>query len=72
MGLSDQGEVVDALLVDDGHEQRMIRRMRAAVIGRIVQEGVATRRSRTKSGASRSAAIGKALDEAVAKGWTVS
>jgi hypothetical protein len=37
--------MVDARLVDDGNEQYMIRRMRAAMVGRIVRERMAQEKS---------------------------
>ena len=41
MRLGDDGEAVRALVVDHRHQDRVIGRMGAAVIGRVVQEGVA-------------------------------
>ena len=41
MALGEHGEAVDAVIVDDRHQDRMIGRVRAAVVGRIVQEGIA-------------------------------
>ena len=41
VALGEHREAVDAVIVDDRHQDRMIRRMRAAVIGRIVEKCVA-------------------------------
>ena len=42
MGLHPHGELVNALRVDDGREDGVIRRVRTAVVGRVVEIGVAT------------------------------
>ena len=41
MALGEHGEAMHALVVDDRNEDAVVGRVRAAVIGRIVQEGVA-------------------------------
>ena len=48
MRLGDDGEAVDARLVDHRHQDRVIGRVRATVIGRVVQEGVAPREAGVK------------------------
>ena len=41
MRFGQHGEMMRALIIDHRHDQRVIRRVAAAVIGRVVQEGIA-------------------------------
>lgn len=50
MRLGEDGEAVAAIGIDHRHKDAEIRRMRAAVIGRVVEEGVAAPQVRVKLG----------------------
>ena len=48
MGLREHGEAVHAVVVDDRHQDHVVGRVRIAVVGRVVEEGVAPLQLRVK------------------------